>query len=145
MSKSNSTVTTVLTTKCTIVDASSDIQTIREIFDFFPNHFLPVVDGLRFVGVILREDFLKQYMFTGDNTLSAPDLISKEMVTLSPKNTLSEAKEIFDAYPFDVIPVTDADGDLVGVVLRTELEKSLRNANPLTTTLRKIMTFLSFH
>ena len=142
--RNNTTICSILTTNCTIVNASADLQTIREIFDYFPNQFLPVVDGLRFVGVILRDEFLKKYVSSCDNELSATELISKEMVCLSPKNSLADAKEIFAACTFDVIPVTDADGDLMGILLRSEVEKIKLVANPVTHTLLKIRALLTF-
>jgi CBS domain-containing protein len=120
--KKTAPITKVLTTNCTIVEAMADIQTIREIFDHFPNRFLPVVKGLEFVGVILRDEFFMRFLTSQDYNLSAKDLISKEMVKLSADNTIEEAKEIFDTKVFDVLPVTDEDGDLMGVLLRDEVE-----------------------
>jgi CBS domain-containing protein len=136
----------ILTTNCTIVEAEADFQTIRDVFNYFPNRFLPVVEGLRFIGVILREDFFQQYLTQdGSLKLRAYDLVSKEIVKLSPSNTLAEAKEVFDTKVFDVIPVVDDDGDLAGLVLREDVEQSLQ-ANTLSASafgLRKILSFLS--
>ena len=108
-----------------------------------------MVEGLRFIGVILRDDFLREFAFAGDNSLTAKDLVSKEMVKLSPRNTLSEAKEIFDAKVYDVIPVVDDDDDLVGIVLRQEVEQLYRELSAATTAAapnswRRILSFLSF-
>jgi CBS domain-containing protein len=142
-------ISALLTTNCTIVESVADIQTIREIFDYFPAQFLPVVEGLRFIGVILRDDFLREFAFSGDNSLIAKDLVSKEMVKLSPRNTLTEAKEIFDAKVYDVIPVVDDDDDLVGIVLRQEVEQLYRELSASAVTAapsnwRRILSFLSF-
>lgn len=141
-------ITTVLTTNCTIVESIADIQTIRGIFDHFPNRFLPVVEGLRFVGVILREEFLQKFMLSQDNSLSASDLISKEMVKLSYKNSIQDAKEVFDTNVFDVIPVTDEDDDLIGVLLRRDVESFFmhteqKEPSAIVSSLRRIMAFLS--
>ncbi len=127
--KKTAPIVNVLTTNCTIVEAAADIQTIREIFDHFPNRFLPVVRGLQFVGVILREEFFMKFLTSQDGSLRAKDLISKEMVKLSAENTLEEAKEIFDTRVFDVLPVTDEDGDLMGVLLRDDIEAVYRAAD----------------
>ncbi len=109
----------------TIVEAGTDIQTIRFIFHHFPNKFLPVVREMKFVGVILREDFLRKFVSTHDYLLSAKDLVSKEMVKLSPANTLAEAKEVFDAHAFNVLPIADSEGNLVGVLRREDVEHQL--------------------
>lgn len=123
--KKNTTLSAFLITNCTIVEAGADIQTIRFIFSHFPNRFLPVVRGLRFIGIILREDFEKNYMQAELNMYSAKDLISKEIVKLATYNTLGQAKEVFDTKVFDVIPVTDEVGDLRGILLREDVEKAL--------------------
>ncbi|MEZ4931891.1 MAG: CBS domain-containing protein [Saprospiraceae bacterium] len=145
--KKTAPITKVLTTNCTIVEAMADIQTIREIFDHFPNRFLPVVKGLEFVGVILRDDFFMRFLTSQDYNLSAKDLISKEMVKLSADNTIEEAKEIFDTKVFDVLPVTDEDGDLMGVLLRNEVEAAYNaSANKgllgIGNRMRRVMSFL---
>lgn len=126
--KKTTPITKVLTTNCTIVEATADIQTIREIFDHFPNNFLPVVNGLQFVGVILRDEFFKKFLLQQDYALSAKDLISKEMVKLSVHNTIEDAKEIFDTKIFDILPVTDEDDDLMGILLRENVETAYQAA-----------------
>ena len=126
--KKNIPISSVLTTNCTIVEAQADLRTIREIFDYFPNRFLPVVNNLQFVGVILREEFFQKYMTSQDGSLLAKDLISKEMVKLAPHNSLEEAREIFETKVFDMLPVTDDDGDLIGILLRDDLEAAFNKA-----------------
>lgn len=146
--KKNTPISALLTTNCTIVEAAADIQTVRKIFDHFPNQFLPVVEGFHFVGVILRDEFLRRYLTNQDNSLSARELISKEMVKLGLQNTLAEAKEIFDTKVFDVIPVTDEEDDLVGILLRETIERSYAQiegdkSSILKNGLSRVMTFLS--
>ena len=147
--KKTAPITKVLTTNCTIVEAMADIQTIREIFDHFPNRFLPVVRGLEFVGVILRDEFFIKYLTNQDYTLSAKDLISKEMVHLAAHNTIAEAKEVFDTKVFDVLPVTDDEGDLMGVLLRDEIEAAFnasqhRGIKAVSQRMRRVMSFFTF-
>lgn len=120
----NTPVSAVLVTNCTIVEAGADIQTIRFIFSHFPNRFLPVVQGIKFVGIITREDFFKSHADDSLSMLSAKDLISKEIVKLATYNSIWQAKEVFDTGVFDVIPVTDETGDLMGVVLKEDVESA---------------------
>jgi CBS domain-containing protein len=120
--KKSTPVSEFLTTNCTIVEAAADIKTIRSVFDHFPNLHLPVVEGIRFVGVILREEFFQRYLIASDQPFFAKDLISKEIVSLSVNDPLSAAFEIFETKAFDVIPVIDEDGDLAGILLRDEVE-----------------------
>lgn len=111
---------------CTIIEAGADIQTIRFIFNHFPNRFLPVVRSMKFVGVILRDEFLRKFVAADDYLLAAKDLISKEMVCLSPSNTLADAREIFETNVFEVLPIADAAGDLIGLLMREDVEQHFR-------------------
>lgn len=125
--KKNSPVLSLVKTDCTIVEAGADIQTIRFIFNHFPNRFLPVVRSMKFVGVILREDFLRKFVASDDYLLSAKDLISREMVKLLPTNTLAEAKEIFDTNVYNILPVANEEGELMGILLQEDVENSFLN------------------
>jgi predicted transcriptional regulator len=124
--KNNASVKKILRTNCTIVEAEADVATIRYIFDFFPYQFLPVLSGLRFIGVILRDEFMAEYVTNriGDRQTAA-DFITKEMVVLGPQNTVAEAREIFETKLFDLIPVVDHEGDMMGIILREDLEAFL--------------------
>jgi CBS domain-containing protein len=123
--KKNTPISQLIRTNCTVIEAGADIQNIRFIFDHFPNQFLPVVKGLRFIGVILRDEFFRNYIPGTEGKFKAADLISKEIVMLSPENSLDDAKEVFDSKIYDIIPVADEDGDLMGIVLREDVEIQL--------------------
>jgi CBS domain-containing protein len=141
-----SSITGLLTTNCLTVDPAVDVQLIRDIFNRYPIPFIPVVDGLRFVGVIFREDFLRRNIEWSDQTLCPSDFISKEIITLSVHNSPEQAAGVFEANVFDLIPVVDEVGDLMGLLLRDDLEQHLENRDEeaiLSPTFRKIRSFLS--
>lgn len=141
-----SSITSLLTTNCLTVDPVVDVQLIRDIFNHYPIPFIPVVDGLRFVGVIFREDFLRRNIGWQDEPAGVSDFISKEIITLSVRNSLEQAAEVFEANVFDLIPVVDDAGDLMGLLLRDDLAQHLEDKDAealLTPAFRKIRTFLS--
>ncbi len=123
--KNHTPISKIIRTNCTVIEAGADIHTIRFIFEHFPNQFLPVVKGLQFVGVILRNEFFDHYNAGMSPVLKAADLISREMVMLSPENSMDEAREVFNSKIFDIIPVADEDGDLMGIVLREDVDLQL--------------------
>ncbi|MCU0345884.1 MAG: CBS domain-containing protein [Saprospiraceae bacterium] len=107
------------------VEADADLTVIRHVFNRFPDSFLPVVRDGKFVGVILREDFLRKFVASDDYRLTAKDLISKEIVKLLPENTLTDAFEIFDTNIFSVLPIADGQDKLMGLLLKEDLERHL--------------------
>ena len=107
---------------CTIVEAKTDLHTIQDVFNHFPNRFLPVVNGLKFIGVIFRDEFFQKHQQGSSSSLTAEDFVSKQIIHFSSTNTIEEAKEIFDIGIYDMVPVTDDDGDLMGVLLRDDVE-----------------------
>lgn len=120
--KPRNSVTNILRTNCTVIEAEATVDTIRYVFQHFPNEFLPVVEGIRFIGVVFRDEFLAQYVMGLDARLMAKELVSKEMVELSPENTMEHAREIFDTKTYNIIPVVDEHKDLMGIILREDFE-----------------------
>ncbi len=117
----HSPLSSILRTNCTIIESVAEIELVKSVFDYSPHQFLPVVAGLKFVGVIRREEFYQKYVASDDQALSAGELISKEAIFLTTDNTIAEAREVFDAQVFELIAITDEDGDLAGVVLREDV------------------------
>lgn len=63
------------------------------------------------LGVVDLKEMLKA---KGDETLA--DIMTTNVIDLSPENTLLEAAEIFSRYSFRAIPVTDENKVLLGVI-----------------------------
>lgn len=114
--KTDSPVLSLIKTDFTKIEASTDIETIRLIFNHSPKRFLPVVNNSKFIGVILREDFLRKFVAADDYQLTAKDLVSKEMIKLSPDNTIEEAMEVFSTNIYHVVPIATDDNKLIGML-----------------------------
>ncbi|MBI1226427.1 MAG: CBS domain-containing protein [Bacteroidetes bacterium] len=119
--KTNSPVLPLVKTDFSKIDANTDIETIRLIFNHSSKRFLPVVKETKFVGVILREDFLRKFVAADDYLLTAKDLISKEIIKLSPENTISEAMEVFSTNVYYVIPIANNEDELLGMIHMEEV------------------------
>lgn len=144
--RNTSSIADLLTTNCLTVDSAADVALVREIFSQYPLPFIPVLEGCRFAGIIFREEMLSQSTGWPGQPFHITDFISKEIVVLSIHNTPEEAKEVFDANVFDLIPVVDDDGDLMGLLMRDDVEDYFENSESeaiLTPAFRKIMSFLS--
>lgn len=121
--KTDSPILSLIKTDFTKIDASTDIETIRLIFNYSSKRFLPVVEASKFIGVILREDFLRKFVAADDYQLTAKELVSKEMIKLSPQNTVAEAMEIFSTNIFHVVPIATDDNDLLGILHMEDVGK----------------------
>ncbi len=123
-------VSRLMTTNCLVVESIAGLADLKQLFDNFPNLFIPVVRGTRFVGVILRSDFLHHYLSVSDEALRAADLVSKEMIHLSPDDSLEDAREIFNSFDYPAIPIVDAEGDLVGILNKSDVESWFLDQTP---------------
>jgi predicted transcriptional regulator len=142
----NNPASSIMRTNCTIIEAIADFEIVKSVFDYFPYQYLPVVEGLRFVGVIMRDEFYQKYITSNEQYLTASELITKEIIYFSSKNTIAQAKEIFDTHVFDLIAVTDEDGYFAGMIHREDVEASFSQNEKLKVVLaelRKMFSFLS--
>jgi CBS domain-containing protein/anti-sigma regulatory factor (Ser/Thr protein kinase) len=85
---------------------------------------LPVVDNNRLLGIISVEDIIRALDL---NHISAEigDYMTRKVITLRPEYTLAKALNIFNRYPYGRFPVTDADGQLVGILTQGDITRRL--------------------
>ena len=93
-------------------------------------HHVPVVDGDKLVGILSSTDLLRvtyeydknpaQSDAVLDHTRSVEDVMQPSLVTISPKDTVRAAAEIFSKNAFHALPVCD-NGALVGIVTTTDV------------------------
>jgi signal-transduction protein with cAMP-binding, CBS, and nucleotidyltransferase domain len=83
---------------------------------------LLVMDGDRLIGIVTERDLLKYVGKGGDpKAVSLRDVMTSEVVTVSPDTTLSEAAGImFDKW-FRHLPVVTAEGRVAGVISMRDL------------------------
>ncbi|NOZ77388.1 MAG: CBS domain-containing protein, partial [Euryarchaeota archaeon] len=84
---------------------------------------LPVVEGDRIVGIITQRDIMlaRGYEIGG---LKARDLMSKELVTVTPETPLKEAIEMMLKNRIERLPVVDG-GRFLGLVVQGNILKTL--------------------
>lgn len=92
-------------------------------------HFrhLPVIDDGKLVGLVSERDYLRasvstldpDYALKDDNLkryLFVTEIMTRDVVSVRPETPLLEAARILRERKFGCLPVTEADGTLVGIV-----------------------------
>ena len=110
-----------LNTNCITISKEADTDTLMSVFAMSPTQFVPVLDDLRFKGVVFRTEFEANYQTKGYSKSLKP-YISREVPVLSPENSIKEAIEIFRGSHFDIIAVVDEEKNLMGLLHREEVE-----------------------
>ncbi|KAG9447637.1 hypothetical protein H6P81_013765 [Aristolochia fimbriata] len=108
----------------TVIRTATIDQTVEEIkVHFEVVSGLPVVDdGLRCIGVISKKDISSEL-----NTLKSKvgEVMSSPPITLTPEKTVLDAAALMLRKKVHRIPVVNEEGQVVGIVTRTDIFKAL--------------------
>jgi len=89
---------------------------------------LPVVDaGGRVVGVVSETDVVA--CEAGGSRVTVRDAMSAPAITIGPERPLVSAAELMVGESVDRLPVTEADGRLVGIVTRADLVRAFARSD----------------
>lgn len=107
---------------------------------------LPVVEGLRLVGIVSERDYLSKVMLKGRSSKDTPvcDIMTDQVVTVTPDQSVSECMGIITEHRVRHLPVVENDllvgivsiGDLVRWIIATQkmtieqLEKYIAGGYP---------------
>jgi len=80
----------------------------------------PVIDDKnKLVGIITGRDM----KFCDDSTLLVKDVMTKKVVSLPKDPTPAQAREMFNKYKVEKLPVVDDNGKLIGLITVKDIEK----------------------
>jgi len=126
------TVETIMTENIVTVGMDDTLKRIREIFIQHQFHHLLVVSGQRLMGVISDRDLLKAVSpFVGtfsetDRDLAtlekrAHQIMTRKPISVSKDVTLQMAAKTLLKNNISCLPVTNQDGDIVGILTWRDL------------------------
>ncbi|HLF65402.1 MAG TPA: CBS domain-containing protein [Saprospiraceae bacterium] len=126
------TVSQIMTKRLVTVETDVRLQKIRQIFEEYGFHHIPVLEFGKLVGIISKTDFYRishtlSFTLDGrervdcdDHVYTAKDIMTEYPMQLDPDDTVGLAADIFLANRFHALPVVDS-GDLVGIVTSHDL------------------------
>jgi len=126
----------VMTTNVNTIRAGTSIADTFKEFRSVGHHGLPIVDGNdRLVGIIVLSDLqraLDAYVGTpmesesgldrvGNAAIPVEDIGTTDPITVDPDTNLLSVVDLMEAYGVGRIPVVDDDGQLCGIVTRSDV------------------------
>jgi CBS domain-containing protein len=125
-------VSSIMSKRLVTVEVDARLPKIRQIFEEYGFHHIPVLEFSKLVGIISRADFYrishtlsftldgKERVDSDDHIFTAKEIMTEYPMQLDPDDTVGLAADIFLANRFHALPVVES-GDLVGIVTSHDL------------------------
>lgn len=124
-----------MTTRVITVSPEDTMDKVQHIFEHNNIHHIPVVEDREVVGIISKSDYFKLLhgftLFKANKSaayntailrsLLAGEVMTKQLATLHPEDTLLMAAGYFKENLFHAIPIVDDKGKLVGILTTYDL------------------------
>ena len=134
--KKNELVSNVMSNNIVSVQQGESLSEVRHKMVDSNIHHIPVLSGQQLVGMISFTDMMKlNIVISGaddrtidsiiDQQFQIKDIMNKELTTLGAKDTIRQAADILSKSNFHAIPVTDNNGELLGIVTSSDLIRYL--------------------
>lgn len=118
------TVSEIMSRDLVSLSESEPLGTAEEYLDLGHIRHLPVVRGRKLVGLVTHRDLLRACGGSVDaRARVAQEVMTRDVVTVRPDSAVREAIRLMLTNKFGCLPVTTADGTLVGIVTESDLLK----------------------
>jgi CBS domain-containing protein len=125
----------IMTGNVIVLEPDETMDVVQELFRKNNIHHLPVVEGGRVVGMVSYTDYLKllhgftlfktrksdEYNDAILRSLLVKEVMTKQVATLRPEDTLEMAAGFFRENFFHALPVVDAENMLLGILTTYDL------------------------
>lgn len=125
-----------MSTRLVTVDPDDRLSGVKEVFEKYNIHHIPVARDGKIQGLISKTDFLfflrgftknEDDKFVNEARLrayKAGEIMTTGLATMQPGEPISKALDIFRVNRFHAIPVVEA-GNLVGIVTTFDIIRSI--------------------
>lgn len=133
----NNPVSEIMSTKLMTVIPTDPLTKVKEIFETYNIHHVPVVRYKELVGMVSKTDFYKlihgfRLRVTGQEenetadilgTHTVEQLMTKGVVRLNQNDKMGVAAELFLTNYFHAVPIVNDENELVGIVTTYDIIK----------------------
>ena len=129
----NTPISAILERKGPAVHAVPSTFTISRAVDEMNRHrigSIVVLEGQKLVGIFTERDVLRRVVGAGvdPNTMRVADVMTKELITISPVTTIEETMVIFAEKRCRHLPVI-SDGEMVGLISIGDISRWVADAH----------------
>ena len=117
----------VMSRELLVVRRDEKLGRVNEIFQAYNIHHLPVVDEQgKLCGIISKADQMRADHLIGlynqalHEEVAALDIMTKQVATIGPEESMQKAAEVFLSNVFHALPVVDR-GQLIGIITTHDL------------------------
>lgn len=134
MSTGEKTVADIMTRDVVTVYEEDDLRQVRQKLGARSFHHLPVVDGTKVVGMLSQRDMLSMTVSGSDSSPFAQarevryleqkfvrDIMETRVRSALPTDSLRSVAQRLLEYRIGALPVTDEQGNLIGIVTENDL------------------------
>ncbi|GIV31125.1 MAG: hypothetical protein KatS3mg030_624 [Saprospiraceae bacterium] len=113
----NERLSAIMTRDVVTVSPEDTLDRVKELLFKKRIHHLPVVEGKKLVGIVTSWDLIKSQIEWKDyGKTKVKDIMTKNVATLGPNELIGAAAMIFLKNLFHGLPITDDEGNLLGIV-----------------------------
>lgn len=116
-----------MTAKVVYMLEEENLERIGKGMERFKFRHLPVVDAGKLVGIVSQRDYLRasvsdldpDFALKNDNlkrNIFVAEIMTRDVVSVRPDTPVLDAAKLLREHRFGCLPVTEADGSLVGIV-----------------------------
>ena len=119
----------VMTQRPRAVTPQTPLTEVAKVMEAEDVGAVPLVDGDRLVGIVTDRDIVVRAVAKGKDLSGMPasEVSSRELLTVSPDDDLSEALKVMAQHQVRRLAVTAEEDRLVGIVSQADVARKARN------------------
>jgi CBS domain-containing membrane protein len=124
------TVEDIMTHEVLTLEADASLIQVDDLMKRHRMRHVPVVQGRKLVGLVSHRDLIRAFAWQSSNStrsmLGLPDIMTREVETVTPQDSVQTAIDRLLEKRFGCLPVVNEQRELVGIVTESDLLRLAR-------------------